>query len=101
MRVSVTIGTVTTLGTTAISVTLPLQASATQGTNRFMCGIFRANAGTYVPCGVTISNSATGFGVYSQVAGAANPNMVIWAGNAPAGQVAGDVWSWNFTYETA
>ena len=101
VRVSVTIGTVTTLGTTAISVTLPLQASATQGTNRFMCGIFRANAGTYVPCGVTISNSATGFGVYSQVAGAANPNMVIWAGNAPAGQVAGDVWSWNFTYETA
>lgn len=101
VRVSVTIGAVTTLGSTAIAVSLPQTASATQGTNRFVCGIFRTNAGVYVPCGVSIINNATTFAVYTQIPAAANPNMSGWTGAAPAGQVAGDIWSWNFSYETA
>lgn len=101
VRVSVTIGAVTTLGSTAITVSLPLQASATQGVNRFICGIYHPNAGQYVPCGVSIGNSSTGFIVYSQIPSAASTNMSGWTGAAPAGQVAGDIWSWNFSYETA
>jgi len=101
VRVSVTIGAVTTLGTTIITVSLPLIASATQGTNRFICGVYRANVGYYMPCAVAIGNSAPVFAVYTQVPGAASPNMSGWYGNAPAGQVAGDIWSWNFTYEIA
>ena len=101
VRVSVTIGAVTTLGSTGIGVSLPLQASATQGTNRFVCGIYRANPGYYVPCGVAIGNNNTTFAVYTQTPAAATTNMSNWSGAAPTGQVAGDFWSWNFTYETA
>ena len=101
VRVSVTIGAVTTLGSTGIGVSLPLQASSTQGTNRFVCGIYRANAGQYVPCGVAIGNNNTTFAVYTQTPNAATTNMSGWSGAAPTGQVAGDFWSWNFTYETA
>ena len=100
VRCSVTINTVTTLGTSAITVGLPANASSTTGTDRFICGIYRTNAGVYVPCGVTLTASGGTFQTYTQTPGAANPNMSNWAGNAPAGQVAGDVWTWHFTYET-
>lgn len=97
-RVSVTLGTVTTLGSSAISVTLPVTARSVSPALRIMCGVYK-NSTAYVPTAIVVGTSA--FTVMVQVPGGATPNLGNWTGAAPAAQLAGDIWTWSFTYEAA
>jgi len=103
VRASVTISTVTTLGAVAIAVTLPFTSSATGvgALNIIGTANYKTNAGSYVMGHVGAGASSTTFFVRVATPAGATPNVVSWTGAAPAGQVAGDTWSFNLVYESA
>lgn len=102
VRVLITIGTVTTLGTAVITFTLPVTAqtgSAYQAAfTPIGSGIYRTNAGTPVSCTPTLASSTT---ARTMINSSTAPNMSSWTGAAPTGQVAGDTWQYVLTYEAA
>lgn len=101
-EVQVQLSAVTTLGSSTITVTLPVAATASLPTqNQSGTAQFRTNAGVFTGGVITIGASGTTFTVLIAVPAAANPNLSRWTGAAPAGQVVGDIWSFSGTYEAA
>lgn len=100
-RVKIVIGTVTTLGSATITVSLPVNCKTTGYTANVTpigSGVFDGNA--TVPYMALPTFAATGsFNVLVNAATA--PQTSRWTGAAPAGQVAGDVWEFNLLYEAA
>ena len=101
-RAQVQIATLTTPGTATFAINLPVQAASSLP-SQFQAGTaqFRTNAAAYVPGVVSIAASATTFSVLICTPGAGNPNLSRWLGNVPAGQAAGDIWSFSGCYEAA
>jgi hypothetical protein len=99
----IALSAVTTLGTSTITISLPANISASATSNYHVLGttMYRTNAGLIV-AGVLTAAAAGGNTAYIRTAvpSAANPNLVAWAGNNPAGQVVGDAWYIAFDYET-
>lgn len=100
-RITVTINTFAGTGTTAVTVTLPVNAKTTG----MVAGATIMGDAIYVPTGVqaiegrAVWNATGTFRVVLN--DATPPNMSSWTLNAPAGQAANDVWSFLLTYEAA
>lgn len=100
-RVKIVIGTVTTLGSATITVTLPVNCKTTgytAGITPIGSGIFDGNATN--PYIALPTYNATG--TFTVLVGSATaPNTGRWTGANPSGQVAGDIWEFNLLYEAA
>lgn len=101
VRVKVTVDTVTTLGSSTITISLPVNAKTTGMTTGFSVlgpAVRDPNASNPV-MGVATYNATGTFSVLWNSATA--PQMSRWTGAAPSGQVAGDDYYFNLTYEAA
>lgn len=100
-RVKIVINTFAGTGTTAVTVTLPVNCRTTGYTANVTpigSGVFDGNA--TVPYMALPTFAATGsFNVLVNAATA--PQTSRWTLNAPSGQAAGDVWEFNLLYEAA
>jgi hypothetical protein len=101
-RVEITLGTVTTLGSSTITVSLPVTAQTTGAislnSTPIGSGIFDAIGANPTMAIPQISSSTTfrslvGVGTY--------PSMSTWTGAAPSGQANGDKWYFTLAYEAA
>jgi len=101
-RVEVTLGTVTTLGSSTITVTLPVTA---QTSGAVTLGVTPIGTGLFDPAAanpyVAIPQLATSTTFRALVMNASPPNMSTWTGAIPSGQANGDKWSFTLAYEAA
>lgn len=101
-RITVDIGTVTTLGSSTITVTLPVNAKTTGmtvGVSILGQAVFDPNGATTPALGTVTYNSSGAFQVL--LPNATAPRASTWTGAVPASQVAGDKWTFMLTYEAA
>jgi hypothetical protein len=101
-RVEITLGTVTTLGSSTITVSLPVTAQTTGAitlnSTPIGSGIFDANAANPTMAIPQLSSSTT---FRSLVGAGTYPAMSTWTGAAPSGQANGDKWFFTLAYEAA
>lgn len=103
VRAAVTVSAIGVPGATTVTVTLPFTSSATivGASNIIGTTNFRTNAGAYTVGHAYATASSATFSARIAVPGAATPNLSGWTGAVPAGQVGGDIWSFNLVYESA
>lgn len=100
-RIKVTLNSVTTLGSSTITVSLPVNAKTTGmtvGATPLGTAMFDGNS-TSPYLGVATYNATGSFSVLISTATA--PNTARWTGAAPSGQVANDEWYFHLIYEVA
>jgi len=101
-RITIDIGTVTTLGSSTITVTLPVNAKTTgmtAGASILGQAVYDPTGAPTPALGVATYNATGTFTVLLNNATA--PRTSTWTGAAPASQASGDKWTFLLTYEAA
>jgi len=97
---TVQIGTIIVLGSSTVSVSLPVPASASTPATAIMGAVTYQNSSGQVFLGYAMWSSATT--VIARVpASSSATNVSTWTGAVPAGQSTGDLWTFAGVYEAA
>ena len=95
--------TVTTLGSSVINISLPVQAASTIDPFALTAPLgtltWRSNVGSYMRGAVRVSPSATTASFLLQLPAGASQNLLAMTGAQPTGQVAGDQMWFSIWYE--